>query len=866
MPHRESGTDALTESLLALLSRQDSILFAGAGVACRVGYPTWRGYLELLAHSCESFRDLTAAALIRERAADGNYLGAASVFKTSQKIPEGERLRLLADPFIRDVSPHQLARLDALVQLPFSAIVTTNYDASLHKARANKRGWFSPVERGDGSLRGASLQRDFFIARIHGRAEMPSSMVVDNLDYRDLAQDTDYLDFLLHILKTRPCLFLGFSFDDPAVNSVLDLYEKRCGPHFASLHLALVSADSPSLVKRLGDVNIQTITYDSSAGHSVLWKAIRSTYTSLGGGGLIARPTVPRAPGIGASVHKYMAFAYAQMRSTELLEPVVASIRDGIVLTRIADSASVGVTEDEVITAVKEALSISESEASSLVSQAVKRLMLMDQVVAKGSRLKAVNPPSEDLDEDLSKLADGVLVRLRVRDHIKASRAARNTIKKVLEGAFLARAWDLAAHFAGSGVGVGPDIDKIIGDLLQRENAGSLPSSATRMSIVDLLSAPGDHETEALARIGRAAFGLQLVLSSPRQALFRKYSLPQRIYLDANVVMPAITNGHPLRPIYVDCLRRLEQANKTMGQTLGVGVGYQFLNEIVSHRRLAKEIVKAVGLEDPAQLTRHILFYEAINTNVFVGAFASFVGRQGSQISFSDFLKRVAPYETEAQLAEYLKEYGIETVEMKFFDKYGAEFSEILGRLREGYSTGLRPWARLKAGVLMEHEAAQLTQLIKDQENGLRSIFVTADSELRRLLRRDSRLHGLSGGTMSHLGLVALVDVMVGLDGDSRSFARLVWTAPQREAEEVVFDYFIRLGLRHYREGMAMEMQEAARVVAAAAAKEVVDSEIQLFANDVEDIARTARFIDRYEKEFFEAWSLEMERRDKQST
>lgn len=535
-------------------------------------------------------------------------------------------------------------------------------------------------------------------------------------------------------------------------------------------------------------------------------------------------------------------------------------------LTRIAESASVGVTEDEVTSAVKEALSLSDSEASSLVRQAVERLKLMDQVIAKGSRLRAVNPPSGELDTDLTKLADGVLARLRVRDNIKSSPAIRKAIKRVLEGAFLARAWDLAAHFAGSGGGVGADINAIIEDLLQREGVGSLPLIATRMSIADLLSAPGDHETQALARIGRAAFGLQLVLSSPRQALFKKYSLPERIYLDANVVMPAITNGHPLRPIYVDCLRRLEKANKIMGQSLRVGVGYQFLNEIISHRRLAKQIVKEIGLEDPARLTRHILFYEAVNTNVFVGAFASFVGRQSKKTAFDEFLGRVAPYETEPQLAEYLKEYGIETMEMRFFERYSTEFSEILGKLREGYSAVLRPWARIKAGVLMEHEAAQLTQLVMDQEHGLRSIFVTADGELRRLLRRDSRLHGISSGTMSHLGLVALVDVMVGLDGDSRSFARLVWTAPQREAEEVVFDYFVRLGLRHYREGMAMEMQEAARVVAATAAKEAADSELQLFGNDVEDIARTARFIDRYEEEFFEAWSHEMERRDKEDT
>jgi hypothetical protein len=854
---------SLTQALLAILSKQGSVLFAGAGVACRVGYPTWREYLDQLASFCDEFKDPTSATLIRERATSANYLGAATVFKTCDKIPDGERLRLLAEPFHRELSLRSLSRLDALVGLPFSSIVTTNYDTSMHRAQTKKKGWFSPVERGDGSLKGASLRRDFFIARIHGRAEIPSSMVVDNSDYQQLALEAEYLDFLVHLLKTRPCLFLGFSFDDPAVNNVLDQYEKLCGPHFPSLHLAFVADDSPSLAKRLGKVNIQSVTYDPSEGHASLWKAIRMASESLRDSSPATAPAASLVSSQGP-IHKYMAFTYAQMRSTDLRAPVVSSIRDGIVLTAIAESSSVGITEDEVTTAVRESLSLSQAEASNLVAQSLERLKLRDQIVIIGSRLKAVNNQVEDFDSDLGRLADGVLSRLRVRDDIRPPRSAKKVIKKVLEDTFLARAWDVAAHFAGSGAGVGTDIAAIIGDLLRRERLGDLSPSAARMSIMDLLKTPSDDESHALTRIGRAAFGLQLVLSSPRQALFQKYSLPQRIYLDANVVMPAITNGHPLRPIYIDCLRRLAQANKIVGQTLSVSVGYQFLNEIVSHRRLAQDIVKELGLEDPAKLTRHILFYEAVNANVFVGAFASLVGRQGRHVSFSEFLTEVAPYETEAQLAEYLEKDGIGTVEMKFFDSHSTEFSELLGKLREGYSAGLRPWARLKKGVLMEHEAAQLTQLMLDQARGVRSIFITADGELRRILQRDSRLHGISGSTMSHLGLVALVDVMVGLDGDSRSFARLVWAAPQREAEEVVFDYFIRLGLRNYREGMAMEMQDAAREIAEAAANEVNNLEISLFGNDVDDIARTARFIDRYEKEFFEAWEAEIERKEAQ--
>ncbi len=858
----------LSAAILGLLGRPGSVLFAGAGVACRVGFPNWKEYMYLLANACEEFSDPASATLVRQRADDLDFLGAATVYKSCRRIPEGERLRRLGAPFQIEVQPKVLERLDALVQLPFSAIVTTNYDTAIHRVRTGKKGYFTPIERGDGSMRGASLQREFFLARIHGRAELPASMVVDSNDYASVILDSDYSDFLFHLLRSRPCLFLGFSFADPAISHVLRLYEERCGPHFDALHLALVPSGSENLKTHLSMVNIQTLVYDDSDNHSALWKAIRHSYDSHT---TASRSTVAISPAASNSVHKYMAFAYAQMMAAELREPVVGSIRDGIVLKAIADGGGVGVTEGEIVSAVREGLALSRDEAAAIVSDAVARLKLRDQIILLSSRWKAVSYKESSLDIELSMLADAVLARMRVREGAKPPSRAKSAIKKIIEGAFVARAWDLAAHFAGAGAGVSSDIASIVSDLVKKEDPSGQRigshASAT-LALVDLLTAPEDRETKPLTRIGRAAFGLQLVMSSPRQALFQKYSLPQRIYLDANVAMPAITNGHPLRPIYVDCLRRLEAANNARGQRLDIFVANQFLNEIVSHRRRALEIVRELGLEDPMRLKKHILFYEAINTNVFVGAYASRVGRMRNLIPFATFIEEVAPYEDEAGLATYLQRYGIKALDIRYIDNFNAEYNEILGKLKEGYGAALRSRMRIKPSVLMEHEAAQLTRLMADTVEGVRSVFVTADGELRRILQRDVRLHEISGGTMSHLGLVALVDVMVGIDGDSRSLARLIWATPQRDAETVIFDYFVRIGLRSYREGMAMEMQEAARVVATVAATEATEANLRLFGNDLDDIARTAKFIDRYEEKFFDSWDSEIaknEQREKEN-
>ena len=185
--------------------RPNPVLFAGAGVGSRVGFPTWDTYIKYLADVCDRFNDHESAVLIRRRLDQRQHLGAVSVFKTTHLIPTGERWKALAEPFTRDATNPD--KLDALVGLPFSAIVTTNYDHSLHDVHSNVfHKWVTPVNRG--SLRSSSQSRDYFIARIHGTAENPTSMAVDTNDYEKLGQEDDYLDFLLNLLRDPIVLIL----------------------------------------------------------------------------------------------------------------------------------------------------------------------------------------------------------------------------------------------------------------------------------------------------------------------------------------------------------------------------------------------------------------------------------------------------------------------------------------------------------------------------------------------------------------------------------------------------------------------------------------------------------------------------------
>lgn len=850
--------DQIAREITEALQRPNPTLFGGAGVGCRVGYPSWDAYIEHLAKEAERFGDAESALLIRKRLEQRNHLGAATVFKTSTLIPEGERWKAIAGLFQSPPSDSDLEKLLPLVSLPFTSIVTTNYEHSLHDACARARGrWVVPVERG--TLRSASLSRDFFVARLHGSSEQPPSMIVDSADYRLLNADADYLDFLINLLATRTCVFVGFSFLDPAISHVLDVYAERFGPTYTALHTAIVPAGETPLHDRLRQLNIKALAYDPVADHSELWRAVRQAFDSYksspperAGG----RVTASFGHG---SAHRFMAFSLAQVRLRPEAQPLITIAQDGLVASVLASQPKGVATVDAIEREVSAALKLTVDQAQAVVAQSLDRLAAKDQILKDGATVAFVGAGEAELEEQLRRLGRDVMDRMRVRDGVTGSERDLAAATRVIEHVLMSRAWDIGAHYAGGSSGWSPDVRTLVKEALLEVATTAPPThpQALDNAIHALITAPDSQEAELLTSLSRVAFGTQLLLASPRQALFHKHALPRRLYLDASVLMPAITSGHPLRPAYMDVIRRLADAANKARTQLSVVVGYQFLNEIVSHRRAAIAIVRDAHLETPENLKRHIELHSALNTNVFIGAYGTVVGRSGSQIAFHEFLASAAPYGSEDQLATHLETMGISAVTMDFRKEHNSAFVQVLNPLKAGFEEP----GEEKASVLVEHEAQQLTQLLVDAQSGLSSLFVTADRRLRRALASRVELRSLVGMTVSHLGLAALADVMVGLEGDARSLARLTWGAPVGDQEKALFDYFVNLGLQRYDEGLGVELHDLARSSAAEVMAASKVEHVRIFGDDAKDIAKSAAFLDRFEDRFYENWVEAIKRR-----
>ena len=861
--------EKLAEKILAFVAQRGSCLFAGAGVGKKAGLPSWPEYLAHLSSVAGQYEEETAI-LMRKRVVENYYLEAAQLYKSCVVIPSGEKYKQLVSPFISNprYSPNNLR---ALMALPFSAVVTTNYDRSLHDAyyslyeNQEESGLRlkAPlyVELGDASMKRAIYWTDFYIARVHGRIEIPDSMVLCRDDYRRTEEDPSYQDFLLHVLTRYRCLWVGYSFVDPAITRIFELMCEVLPQPYTQLHLALLPSDcDPKLRGELARYNIEVVEYDPETDHEDLWESIKEAQRQIRTSPREAPDKVESLPGLG----RFLASCYSRLKLGVKAEPLVEIVAEGIVAQEIADSGLKGTAKSVLRQSLRKYFGLADSQLDHVVTKAVdglieKELCVQDQdvLVCRPDKLK-------EFDVAMDTLVEGVDNRLKVREGVDADQRLRKSIVDIMHRLFLTRGWDLGAHFAGgcpsSTFEAWEQIESLLGTFAKRISPDL--SKAVANAIFDLFRHPEDREAELLADIGRIAFGVELVLNNSRSIAAQLFLIPETLYLDANVLMPAIVEGHPYSPVYADAISRLQDAAAVTGGSIRVFTAKEFLNEIVSHRRLAIRHVREHGLETPDRLRRHILISGADRTNVYIGAYASWVGRRKEDISFMEFLNKVAPYTSEDSLAIFLEKQGVRTITLTFIaDEERSRYQQFRTALHAAYEDSI-DYTSSKARVLIDHEASQLTRLILDIESGRKPIFVTADKRLMGMCC-GSDLGRCANAIISHLGFIQLVDLLLGIKTDRRALARLMWSVGLSDEKTAMRNYLIDLALQHYNEALAMTMWKVVDQISDKAATAAEAEGITMFSGKEHDMARTVAFLDRFEQDFFKNMAEVIRKREK---
>ncbi|MEN3226509.1 SIR2 family protein [Methylorubrum rhodesianum] len=224
--------------LLDDLARQRVVLFLGAGVSSsattRAGGRI-KGWERFLIDACDAVEQ-GLSTQVRQLIEAKDFLLASELLQ--QALGEVWE-RMIIEEFGQMADPSELH--DATISLDQRIILTTNFDKLIEVSWEAKLGNDTHLPRVVSSLDAGhfSILKDHrgkYLVKIHGTVDNPNNIVFSRSDYIRLAfGNPTYTAFLEVLLLSYTFVFIGFSMDDPAIVSLMEMYALRypkSRPHY----------------------------------------------------------------------------------------------------------------------------------------------------------------------------------------------------------------------------------------------------------------------------------------------------------------------------------------------------------------------------------------------------------------------------------------------------------------------------------------------------------------------------------------------------------------------------------------------------------------------------------------------------------
>ncbi|MGD2251244.1 MAG: SIR2 family protein, partial [Candidatus Methanofastidiosia archaeon] len=176
------------------LKKNECALFVGAGLS--EGLPTWKELVEPLADELDVSKnlDFKVIASYYENEYGRDQLENYIVSKVRKDVPLPK--------------PHEI-----LPDIPFKAVITTNYDHLLEKAFQERNKEYNTII--DGREAPLAEQDKIPIIKMHGDIDNPSTIVISKKDYNEYPQKHRALtQYILGFLISCNFLFVGYSLTD----------------------------------------------------------------------------------------------------------------------------------------------------------------------------------------------------------------------------------------------------------------------------------------------------------------------------------------------------------------------------------------------------------------------------------------------------------------------------------------------------------------------------------------------------------------------------------------------------------------------------------------------------------------------------
>jgi hypothetical protein len=257
------------------------VLFAGAGVSrasisvngappVEQYLPNWKELLTLLVERAIQNKATTGTEgnKLRNAVTQGKYLFIA---ETARRLLGAREFDDILEDIFRNDSLQPTRRHRLISEVPFSCIVTTNYDKLLEATYALQGKIPASYTFSDSpDVISALSHGRFFILKAHGDIDRKESIVLSERDYRDIVyRQPGYRAALNTIFITKTVLFIGTSLNDIDVKLVLESVSESLSGK-GTRHYALVPSQSISEneYQHWKDFSgVQLLLYKATKGH-----------------------------------------------------------------------------------------------------------------------------------------------------------------------------------------------------------------------------------------------------------------------------------------------------------------------------------------------------------------------------------------------------------------------------------------------------------------------------------------------------------------------------------------------------------------------------------------------------------------------
>ena len=246
---------AVPPTLLKALKDARAVAIVGSGLSSASGAPSWDKLIEAVAGEAESLcpKERTRVKKARALLGKGNYLDSAGMLKDvlgEQFYPTVARR---VGRHLRPNASHAI-----LVQLPFRAIVTTNFDILLEDAMPQGASW--PVYPWfDDDLPWHVRNMDRLLLKLHGDIDHPKKIVLAREDYDGPIYSGKTRSALEALFVTCHPFFIGYGHRDPDLDLLVDKLGAQAG---LSGGFALVTGKDTARDRRIEKAKMFAIHVD----------------------------------------------------------------------------------------------------------------------------------------------------------------------------------------------------------------------------------------------------------------------------------------------------------------------------------------------------------------------------------------------------------------------------------------------------------------------------------------------------------------------------------------------------------------------------------------------------------------------------